>query len=187
MARTVGQRVMNLPFRTIVWALPIAFAVHELEEWNIMAWYRAEFANPPATTERAVHLWLIGISLVGFLWAGLACLLPSERATARVILFFFAAFVFGNALQHVYWQLAFDAYAPGFLAAAFLNIPATLLISWHALRRRLVGWPYLTLVYTLALLSLVSAARAGRTVPDSLLSLHERIEHAAGFVPAYVK
>ena len=38
--------------------LPAALALHELEEWNIGAWERAQFLNPPDASATAVRLTL---------------------------------------------------------------------------------------------------------------------------------
>jgi hypothetical protein len=170
---SLSDSLASIPFRRLVWLLPITFALHEAEEWNIIPWYQAQFTNPPSTRDIAVYTWLAGISLVGFLWTGVACLLPTPRATARMALPFFVVFVFGNALQHVYWQLVFSAYAPGFLAALLLNIPFILLLSWHAFRNDLVGWRFLAVLYALSLPIFISTIAAGRTVPPTLHRIHE--------------
>jgi hypothetical protein len=171
------ERIASVPFRRFVWLLPVTYTLHELEEWNILLWYQAQFGQVPTDSDLVVHTWLIGISLVGFVWTMIACLLPTPRATAIFVLPFFVVLVFGNALQHVYWQVAFGAYAPGVLAAALLNVPAILLLSWHALRNRLVQWPFLGILYALSIPSLVSAARAGRdTLPfRAIYDLSERV------------
>ena len=176
---TLAERVAVVPFRRLVWLLPITFALHEFEEWNIMPWYREQFTNPPTTSDLGVHTWLIGISLVGFFWTALACVLPTARATAALALPFFIVLVFGNALQHVYWQFAFGAYAPGVLAAAFLNIPAIVLLSWHALRNHLLAWPYLAALYLVSLVSVLSTVRAGRTVTPLFQAMHRFSEWLA--------
>jgi hypothetical protein len=99
---SLSARVAAIPFRRLVWLLPLTFAVHEAEEWNIIPWYQAQFTNPPNTSDIAVYTWLVGISIVGFLWTTVACLLRTPTATARMALPFFVVLVFSNALQHAY-------------------------------------------------------------------------------------
>jgi len=169
----LADRVAAIPFRRIVWLLPVVFSLHELEEWNIMTWYRAEFANPPDTPDVAVRTLLVTFSLLGFLWTAVGCSLGTRRTTAYVVLPFFVPFVLANNLQHIYWQVAFRAYAPGVLTSAFLNIPAVLLVSWHAWRNRLVAGRYVTGLYLLSLLPLVSAVRAGRVMSPAMVGIHE--------------
>jgi len=170
---TLADHIAAIPFRRLVWLLPATLLVHELEEWNIMAWYRMEFTPPPATSDSAVHALLVGISLLGAVWTALGCRFRTPKATAYFVLPFFVPFVFANNLQHIYWQVAFGAYAPGVLASAFLNGPAILLVSWHAQRNRLVAGSYLVALYCLSLPLLLQAAQAGRTVPPALLRVHE--------------
>ncbi len=176
---SLSDRIAAIPFRRLMWLLPVTFTLHELEEWNIMPWFREQFVNPPNTSDLGVHTWLIGISLVGFLLTALAAFLPTARATAVFVLPFFIVLVFGNALHHIYWQLAFSAYAPGVLAAGFLNIPSIALLSWHAARNRLVGWLYLTVLYVACLLSLLSVVRAGRTVTPPFHAMYNFSEWLA--------
>jgi len=176
---TPRERVAAVPFRRLVWLLPVAFTLHELEEWNILLWYRTQFVNPPSTSDRGVHVGLLAISLLGVLWTAGACLLPTPRATALVALPFFVVFVLGNALQHVYWQLAFGAYAPGVVTSALLIIPSVVLLSWHAVRSRLVAPAYLAVLYASSVAVVFYAVRAGRTVPSGLLAVHAFIEALA--------
>jgi hypothetical protein len=165
--------LVTLPFRRLVWLLPATLTVHELEEWNIMDWYRAQFVNPPATSEFAAHTLLVGISLLGAMWTALGCCFRTPGATAYFVLPFFVPFVFANNLQHIYWQLAFGAYAPGVLASAFLNGPAIVFASWHAQRNRLVGRPYLATLYVFTLLPVAQAVQGGRSVSPAMLRVHE--------------
>ena len=167
------DRVAAFPFRQLVWLLPAPLFVHELEEWHIIAWYRQQFTNPPATPDFALHALLVGISVLGAAWTALGCCFRAPKATAYFVLPFFVPFVFANNLQHIYWQVAFGAYAPGVLASAFLNGPAILLLSWHACRNRLVPPVFVTALYLLSLPPLFDAVRAGRTVPAALLRVHE--------------
>src|SRR5262245_12205283 len=162
-----------IPFRRLIWLLPTTFTLHELEEWNILGWYRQQFTNPPDTPDFAVRALLVLFSLLAFLWTAVGVVLPTPRATAYFVLPFFVPFVLANNLQHIYWQVAFAAYAPGVLASAFLNIPAILLLSWHARRSRLVGCPYVVSLYVLSLAPVIAAARTGRTVPATMHRVHE--------------
>ena len=103
-----------------------------------------------------------------FAWAALACLLPSERWTALVSLTGFWLVGFAHALQHLYHQLAWEGlagYAPGFLASAALIIPATLLVTWHALTNRLIGWPLVIGLGATSAFLFAGGVRAGHRMP----------------------
>lgn len=48
---SLKNQILDLQYKKIVWMLPIAFMLHELEEWNIHLWY-TNFENPPPSCSR---------------------------------------------------------------------------------------------------------------------------------------
>ena len=168
----LGERIQAVPFKRLVWLIPIAFALHEAEEWNILGWYHAHFTNPPDLNPAAVYTGLVLMSLLAFVWTGLACLLP-RKACAMMVLPFATFLILGNNLSHVFWTFAFRDYAPGVVASVLTNIPAILLVTWHGLGNGLLWWPYVVFCYALASLSLTGVVQAGRTVGGPMQSVHE--------------
>ena len=124
--------------RRLVWLLPLAFALHELEEWNIVPWFEAHFVPRTELTALGARSLLVAFSLAAFLYTALTSLLPSTRAWLLAILPLFVLAGFGNALIHVFWLLRFGAYAPGVVTAALLVAPLTVYVSIRAVRERLV-------------------------------------------------
>lgn len=161
----LSDKICSIPFRRIVWLVPITFAVHEAEEWNIMQWWVAQFSNATVVSDVALRTFLVGITAAAFLWTAIASLLPAVRATAYMVLPVFVIGILGNSLQHIYWQLVFQGYAPGFLSSMLLIIPSILLVSWHALRNQLVGLRFLGIIYASLIPLLVVTIRGGRTEP----------------------
>ncbi len=45
---------INLP--AWLWVFVIIFALHELEEWNILSWYQRNYADLPPSTNKAVRV-----------------------------------------------------------------------------------------------------------------------------------
>ncbi len=165
-----GRRHPRL--QRLVWLLPMAFALHEAEEWNIVPWFRASFTPQTELTDLGARTLLVAFSFAAFLWTGVASLLPTTRMTLLAVLPLFIVAGVGNALTHVYWLFYFGAYAPGVATAALLVAPATLFVSFRAVRERLVpGW-FVGILYLLALVPLVAVARAGRTLSPEQLALH---------------
>lgn len=162
---TLVSQVASLPFRKIIWIVPVAFTFHEIEEWNIMPWWLEHFSDATVISDLALRTWLFLITLIGFLWTGIACLLPTVRATGIMTLPFFLMIPFSNSLQHVYWQFSFEGYAPAFLSCALLNIPSVLLVSWHAARNRLLSPIFLGTFFILATLPLVATILGGQKEP----------------------
>jgi len=48
-----------MSFLTAIWLLPIALALHEAEEWNILGWEQRNFVNLPAKTNASVRTFLV--------------------------------------------------------------------------------------------------------------------------------
>src|SRR5262249_15417751 len=161
----LAKRIASIPFRWLVWLVPISLVCHEAEEWNIMAWWTKTFSDATVVSNLAVRTWLVVFTVLGFVWTGIACLLPTVRATALVVFPFFILIVLSNSLQHVYWQFAFGGYAPAFLSCALLNIPSVLLVSWHGLRNRIVGPIFIGTLYLAVVPQLIVTVHAGHTEP----------------------
>ena len=62
------SEMSRLPFRRVIWILPIGWALHEMEEWNIISWYQRHFVNPPEMTPLSVLTLLAYSALAGFVW-----------------------------------------------------------------------------------------------------------------------
>ena len=50
---------MTISTRHLLWLLAASFALHELEEWNIVAWEHAHFTPPPQFDELAARTLLV--------------------------------------------------------------------------------------------------------------------------------
>jgi hypothetical protein len=149
----------NVPFSALVWLLPLAIALHELEEWNILGWYQRHLSDLPRKTEASTRAFLIFVSLLGLLWTAAATLAPP--AVTAFLLSPLVAVVLLNALQHVYWWIAFQAYAPGVITSVVLLIPVPVLLGGVALAQGLLPAWYVALLLVLVALGLVQTIRAG--------------------------
>jgi hypothetical protein len=165
--------ISQIPYKKLVWLLPLVLAFHEFEEWNIKAWNTANFTNTPDTPENAIRVLLVLVAIVGFLATAFACSFKSPSRTAYFSLTFFILVAFNNSLQHIYWQLSWGTYAPGVIAAALLNIPAILLLSWHALANKLVSPIYLAILYMSSVPTIFLTHRQGRIFPEAMQKGHE--------------
>jgi len=161
-----ARPVSEWPFRRVAWLLPVAFAIHEAEEWNILAWYQRYWTNVGALTQRSSWTWLVFASALGCVATWLLTRLPWERVVAHLLL---ALFVFpvSHALLHLYFLWFFAAWNPGLLTAVTLLLPAGYLVAREALRRRLVSRWYLGALVLLGIPPIVGAARLAGRVPDT--------------------
>ena len=81
----------------------VAFAVHGLEEWNILDWYLTQWSNVSVElmTPVIVRTWLVFISGLGFLWTYAGMRFRNPRVAAHVVMFFFIFLPFGHTAAHV--------------------------------------------------------------------------------------
>ena len=93
-------------------SIPIILTFHELEEWNILRWYKRHYIDPPPSDNLAVRTWILFCSLVGFLWTLISVWIPNNYLTA-ILMSLLILVTIQNAIQHIYWQIHFQAYSPG--------------------------------------------------------------------------
>ncbi len=158
-----------LSFRKAVWLFPVALALHELEEWNILDWYLEHWleVDPHTMTPASVHVWLIFASVLGFL--GTFAAVNAKNFELMVRLFLLPSFVvavFGHALAHIYWTWLFAGYSPGVITSVFLVIPATLYLLVRARREGIISSRYLFASLSAATLPVALAVRTGNVVPS---------------------
>jgi hypothetical protein len=162
----------RISFRRVVWLFPLAVMIHEAEEWNIGAWYQRFWVNLPPITYTSVWTGLVFSVLVIFLWTAGATLFRSSRIIAFLI-FPWAAFLFLNALQHIYWTFLFGAYAPGVITAVLVIIPTVLYLVSRALRERHISIWFIIILAVVIVLGVVQTVKTGNVMTGQLRALHE--------------
>jgi hypothetical protein len=148
----------------VIWILPIAWAFHEMEEWNIIAWYQSRFVNPPEMTPLSVLTLLTCSTLAGFLWTSIASLFRNSKITAGILLVFFILAAFINAVQHISWTVMFCAYSPGVLSSVFLIIPSVIYVTWRVLKERLLPKWFIIILYLLVVPRIIETIKYGNRV-----------------------
>lgn len=151
-----------MSFLTAIWLLPIALALHEAEEWNILGWEQRNFVNLLAKTHASVRTFLVFFSLFGFLWTALAALFNNPKIAAFVLLPL-AAGAFLNALQHLFYTMCFRQYAPGVITSVVLYLPTSAYRTTRAIQENLVPVAYVVVLGILAILGLIQTMKAGNT------------------------
>jgi Protein of unknown function with HXXEE motif len=175
------QRLAERPFGYFVWLAPVALAIHEAEEWNILRWYHDHWNNVGALSNRTVWTWLVFYSVLGFLVTWLATRFRSTKVTACLVVFFFA-FPFLHGFLHVYWLFSFGVYSPGVVTSVLLLIPACTALAARALREGLVPPWFVALSLLLNLPQFVGAIRLGDTFPGGGLPFYRLSEAIAQFL-----
>jgi len=158
------SKIGKLSFREFIWALPIGWALHEMEEWNIISWYQRHFVNPPEMTSLSVLSLLFFSALVGFVWTFIASLFRNPKVTAGILLLFFILAAFMNAIQHISWTVMFNAYSPGVLSSVLLIIPSVSYVTSRCLSERLLPKWYIIILYLLTIPRIIETVRYGNEV-----------------------
>ena len=165
------RALSTLPFRKAVWLLPLCWTLHEAEEWNIMDWFQRYWVNVPEITSVEMRTGLVFMSLIGVIGTACTLVLRSPRVTALLALPFFAVLALGNALQHVYWVFAFQAYSPGVVTSVLLVIPGIVYLTLRAVRDHLIPRWYAALIFLPAARSVYFAVQDGNAVPEAVHGL----------------
>lgn len=135
----------------LIWAIPILFSIHELEEWNILDWYRKYYVNIPKSTHFSIHLHIVSFCVVGFLLTYVAYHFR-ETFIFSLIVSFISAFILLNTFQHVVWTLQLKTYSPG-LVTGLLAFCVVLFVNVVLIRNHMIQIPY----YALLLLVIIPA------------------------------
>lgn len=127
-----------------IWAIPILFSLHELEEWNILDWYKKFYRNLPGSTEFSIHLHIIFFSITGFLLTYIAYLFHNTFLFSLIISFF-SCFILFNIFQHIVWTLQLKSYSPGLISGIILLI-VTVLVNIMLISNGMIQVTYYALL-----------------------------------------
>lgn len=160
----------------MVWLIPIFLIVHELEEWNILSWYRKHFTDLPASTETSVRIHIFTLCAAAVALTLLAAVSPPGIAALVVV--FMSGFVVTNTAQHAVWTFQHRVYAPG-LTTGILCTASCVFVNVLWVRRGLI-FPPLYLLAAAGIPSVVQTIRLKHRMPPEVRRVHEffiRIEH----------
>jgi len=114
----------------VIWAIPIILFIHEIEEWNILSWYKAHFVNLPKSTNTSVRIHIIVFGIIEFLLTIIAYHSHNIIIFSILIIFLFG-FIFTNTIQHILITFISKSYMPGLITAIIattINIYANIIL-----------------------------------------------------------
>ncbi|CAG0973081.1 hypothetical protein ANAEL_01289 [Anaerolineales bacterium] len=168
---SIFAKLSQLDFLTWLWLFVIAFALHEMEEWNILRWYQRNYVDLPPSTDKAVRVWIVFVILVGVVWCAVATL-PGNPIFAAYVFLPAIAVAMQNALQHVYWLFQFRQCAPGILTAVFGLIPLGVYLALRAVWQNYVSIWYVMILVLLLVPGLVQTVQAGNRMTKQIRAIH---------------
>ncbi|MEN6463369.1 MAG: HXXEE domain-containing protein [Syntrophomonas sp.] len=139
MIRNIFTIPGKIDLRKLIFVFPFIACLHELEEWNILAWHSRYNTNVPSdVTDANLHTIFILISVMFFIWTFIS-LLPKNKRTTAYIFFPLMAIGFVNGIEHLIWSIEFRVYAPGFIFGFLFEIPLILYIAFRIFKENLVA------------------------------------------------
>ena len=160
----------HINLKAAMWIIPIIFFVHEMEEWNILDWYKCTYCPPPPSTKLSCRIWLFLISIFGFIITSIAYIISDDTISSGVILVFIVFSTF-NGLQHIYWTIAFRKYAPGVIFSS-LGIFAGIFITAVILSKNFISAGYIIILYIITIPFMLETFRAKNKLIRSFAHLH---------------
>lgn len=162
---------LSIDFMILIWLMPTTLLFHEAEEWNIMGWYKRNFNMPADKSSRSTRFFLVFITLVCFIWTGIA-FLTGKPVIAAYIILPFIVIIFQNVLQHFFWLYYFKEYAPGVITSTFLVLPALIIIIASAMMHQYINGIYIIILLVLALPGFFGTIKAGNNLPSSFSAIN---------------
>ena len=163
--------INSIDFLTGLRIFVIAFAIHELEEWNILRWYQRNYVDIPPSTNKAVRVWIAFVVLVGFIWCAVATL-PGNPVFAAYVFLPAIALAMQNAFQHVFWLFYFRQYAPGIITSIFCLIPFGIYLIIRAVGQNFVSIWYVGFLMLLLIPGLIQTVQAKNRMTQQIRAIH---------------
>jgi hypothetical protein len=141
----------------LIWAIPLFFSIHELEEWNILNWYKKYYINLPPSTNFSIHLHILTFCFLGFLLTLIAYLLHSTFIFSLIVAFL-SCFILFNTVQHIIWTIQLKVYSPG-LVTALILLCVTVFVNIRLISDDLILLPF----YALAVFTILPIIKTVKT------------------------
>ena len=143
--------------------LAATFALHEAEEWQLVAWLELHFTPAPGFSDLGARTLLVLFAAFAVSFTALSLRFLSDRAAVLALLPLYLSVVLGNALTHLFWVAYFGAYAPGAVTSLVL-VPLAIWVARLCHRERLAPPIYIWGLLGSSLLQPLGAARAGSSL-----------------------
>jgi hypothetical protein len=162
-----GVHLMNTI--NIIWAIPILFSLHELEEWNILDWYEKHYVNLPGSTKFSIHLHIFFFCVVGFLLTYIAYQFH-QTCLFSIIISFFSAFILFNVFQHIVWTIQLRTYSPG-LVTGLIMLVVIGIVNYILIKNDLIHIPYYALIL-LYIFPAINTVKIKREMTPEIRKVH---------------
>jgi hypothetical protein len=150
----------NIPFRVLLWLVPVFFMLHNLEEAPSMeSWNkRLPVKIHPTVSTRQFVVAVTFLTLVGFLltYASLAWL---PTSIGYLIILSMQAVLLVNAfVPHLVTTIRFRLYSPGVVTAMLITLPFSIYLFQRAFAEQVLTWSQFWLLLGIAPFAMVLMA-----------------------------
>jgi hypothetical protein len=163
--------ISGIDYLAWLWIFAFAYALHELEEWNILRWYQRNYVEMPPATDRTIRVWIVFFILIVFAWCAVATL-PGNPVFAAYAFLPTIAVAIQNSLQHIYWLFYFKQYAPGVVTSLVLLIPIGLYVTVQAVLQNYVPYWYVIVLALVMLPGLLQTVKAKNKMTSQMRGIH---------------
>ncbi len=151
--------------------IPISFAVHEFEEWNILKWYKKHYKDIPESTNASIRIWVVLISVIIFAMTLLALALINYTFLFSPLLVLISAFISVNVIQHIIWTIQYKDYSIG-LSTALITLCVLIYVHFNVMMLGLVNaWFYLIMIY--AIVPILKTIQSPHIMTREIRGVHE--------------
>ena len=151
--------VDSIEFSHLIWVIPVVQLIHELEEWNILKWYKENYVDLPDSTNLSIRVWILFFSLFVYVWTTL-CFFTPNRVISAILVSLLIMITTQNGLQHLYWLFYFKKYAPGVVSFVILLIPLNTYVVYRILKQEFLPFWLLIIIMALMIPGLIETIRA---------------------------
>lgn len=146
------------------------FFIHELEEWNILKWYKKYYNNLPPSTDFSIHIHIFAFGITGFLLTTMAYLFHDSFVFSLIICFI-SSFILLNVFQHIVWTVQLKTYSPG-LVTGLVLLASTVLVNIKLYSSGYIQLPFY-LIILLTILSGIKTLKVKNEMTPEIRRVHE--------------
>lgn len=120
--------IYSTNIKYLFFIIPVILFIHEMEEWNIYYYHKRTYSNRIQNeTILSGRLWLIFLSMLGFIWIMIVYFIPGT-ITSSIIMMLLIDFTLLNSIQHIGLTIKTRKYNPGFIFGGIIGLVAAFFI-----------------------------------------------------------
>ncbi|ORC28819.1 hypothetical protein B4O97_18990 [Marispirochaeta aestuarii] len=153
-----------------IWLIPIVFSIHELEEWNILKWYKRYYKNIPESTNTSIRIHIITFCVLSFILTTIAFLMRNTFVLSLIVAFV-SAFIYFNVIQHIIWTVQLKAYSVGLLTG-IVSIIIVAYVNYSFIVNNLINSVFY-IIFILTVIPIIKTFKVNGEMSPEIKKVHE--------------